>query len=105
MKVVLDTNVIISGFLWKGKPFELLERIDTGEAELLTSVDILEEVEKVLEDRKLKPIIKRSGQSVKVIMNKLYSMAHVTPMTTSSSNVPLKERQIISSPATDISCG
>lgn len=77
MKIVLDTNVVISGFLWKGKPSELLERLDSGKAELLLSVDILEEIERVFEDKKLKPMIERSDQSVKVIMNKIYSMAHV----------------------------
>lgn len=77
MKVVLDTNVIVSGFLWKGKTSELLERLDSGEADLLLSVDILEEIERVLENKKLKHIIERSGQGVKVIMDKLYSMGQI----------------------------
>ncbi|WP_456475636.1 putative toxin-antitoxin system toxin component, PIN family [Candidatus Pyrohabitans sp.] len=77
MKIVLDTNVVVSGFLWRGKPSEILERIDSEEAQLLLSVEILEEVERVLEDQKLKSIIESSGQNVKVIMNKLYSMAKI----------------------------
>jgi putative PIN family toxin of toxin-antitoxin system len=77
MRIVLDTNVVVSGFLWKGKPSELLGRLDSGEGELLLSVDILEEIERVLEDEKLKPIIERSEQSVKVMMNKIYSMAYI----------------------------
>ncbi len=77
MKIVLDTNVVVSGFLWNGKPSELLERLDSGEAELLLSVGILEEIERVFEDKKLKPMIEKSGQSVEAIMNKIYSMANI----------------------------
>jgi hypothetical protein len=47
MRVVLDTNVLVSALIVKvGKPAQILRRV--GEFELLTSEEILAETEKVL---------------------------------------------------------
>lgn len=77
IRIVLDTNVIISGFLWEGKPYQLLDLIDSGKIELVLSIEILEEIERVLENEKLAPIIDNAGLSVKMLMNKVCSMAHI----------------------------
>lgn len=37
MKVVLDTNVLISGLLWLGKPNRLLKEIEGGNLTLCSS--------------------------------------------------------------------
>ena len=47
-RVVLDTNVFISGFLFAGKPLQVLRLADEGAFVLLTSAPIREEVEEVL---------------------------------------------------------
>lgn len=77
MRVVVDANVIISGSLWEGRPAEVMRQIETGRVEMYLSADILEEIEEVLEQEKLKGPIARSGQSVKMVMNKIYSMASI----------------------------
>lgn len=77
MRAVVDTNVIISGSLWEGRPAEVMRQIETGRVEMYLSADILEEIEEVLEQEKLKGPIARSGQSVKMVMNKIYSMASI----------------------------
>jgi len=74
MKVVLDTNVIVSGFLWKGAPYQLLKAADHREIEILSSIEILEEVERVFEEDRLKPAVRRAGLSARLIMNKIYSI-------------------------------
>lgn len=49
MRIVLDTNVVISALLWRGKPFQLLEAIrQRGDMQLYSSAVLLEELADVL---------------------------------------------------------
>ena len=43
MRLVCDTNIIISGLLWGGLPYRLLERIEAGRDTLFVSRAMLEE--------------------------------------------------------------
>jgi len=36
MRLVLDTNVVVSGLLWNGSPAQLIEAAQADEAELFT---------------------------------------------------------------------
>ncbi len=47
-KIVLDTNIYISAFGWYGAPRTVFERIFDKEFELITSFDLLFELERVL---------------------------------------------------------
>lgn len=44
IRVVLDTNVIISAVFWRGSPYKVTRKILRGELTLVTSTAILEEV-------------------------------------------------------------
>lgn len=48
-KIVIDTNVLISAFGWRGIPQLVLNTVIEGESELLMSTEQLEEVKGVLE--------------------------------------------------------
>ncbi len=48
MKIVLDTNVIVSGIFWTGAPFKILEFWIQDRFELLITKDILKEYESTL---------------------------------------------------------
>jgi putative PIN family toxin of toxin-antitoxin system len=48
MRVVADTNVVVSGLLWRGNPRRVLDAARDGIIELFTSVALLEELEDVL---------------------------------------------------------
>ena len=50
-KVVLDTNVIISGLNFRGSPRKILDLIRKGQVELYISFFILEEVRGVLKEK------------------------------------------------------
>lgn len=50
MKIVLDTNVFISGVFFSGPPFEILNAWKKGEIHLILSVDILEEYQATVEE-------------------------------------------------------
>ncbi len=48
MRVVLDTNILVSGIFWGGIPNKILESWVSEKFELLLSEDILNEYERVL---------------------------------------------------------
>ena len=48
-KVVLDTNIFISALGWKGKPRKIFEMCLNGELDLITSPDILQELDRVMD--------------------------------------------------------
>ncbi len=48
IKVVLDTNILISSIFWKGNPRRIVDLAITHKIKSMTSPDILEEVEIVL---------------------------------------------------------
>ena len=51
MRVLLDTNVLISAILFRGLPRSVLQRAIRGELDLVTSPALLDELERVLTDR------------------------------------------------------
>ena len=44
IRVVLDTNIIVSSVFWKGNPHEVVRRGILGEYQLVASAEILDEV-------------------------------------------------------------
>jgi putative PIN family toxin of toxin-antitoxin system len=52
MRVVADTNVVVSGLLWHGPPRRILDAARLGTVELFTSGDLLAELEDVLQREK-----------------------------------------------------
>src|SRR5712691_7166996 len=52
MRVVADTNIVVSGLLWKGNPRRVLDAARDGAIELFTSAVLLTELEDVLNREK-----------------------------------------------------
>lgn len=48
MRVVLDTNTVVSGFLWQNEPRALIDAAVEGRIELFTSEVLIAEIEDVL---------------------------------------------------------
>jgi len=48
MKVVLDTNILVSGTFWNGDPRKILNLIDQHIIECIITEEILEEYSKVI---------------------------------------------------------
>lgn len=63
MWLVLDTNTIISGLLWAGKPGKLLDFAQVGQITLFTSIPLLTELQGVINRRKFAKQIKARGLS------------------------------------------
>ena len=47
MRVVIDTNVFVSGVFWKGPPAEILRAWRAGRIEIVLSPEILDEYRRV----------------------------------------------------------
>ena len=45
LRLVLDTNVVVSALLWTGRPFELLNLSASDNVRLFTSQTLLDELE------------------------------------------------------------
>lgn len=64
MRLVLDTNTVVSGLLWDNTPSRLIDAGLQGHIELFTSQVLLLELEDVLPRRKLARRVAASGLSV-----------------------------------------
>ena len=54
MKVVLDTNIFISGIFWKGASNKVILNWKEGKFTLVTSLEAVSEIIKVLKDFKIR---------------------------------------------------
>lgn len=63
MRVVLDTNVTLSGLLWNGTPRRVLEAGRNGQIEIFCSAELVEELEDVLQRPKLASRLARIGST------------------------------------------
>jgi putative PIN family toxin of toxin-antitoxin system len=61
MRVVADTNTIVSGLLWRGTPHLLLDHAREGTIKLLTSPALLMELEDVLRRPKFAQRLEMAG--------------------------------------------
>ena len=55
MRIVIDTNIWISGLLWRGLPWKLLCLAEAGEVELCMAPSMLVELAEVLSYERLQP--------------------------------------------------
>lgn len=61
MKVVLDTNVLVSAFLFGGRPLDLLDLANVGIVQVHTSEKALAELQKVLSRDKFRGRLRSLG--------------------------------------------
>jgi len=77
LKLVLDTNTIISAFFWEGNEAELFRKIEQGKANLYITIEILREVEEVIKRPKFNEVMKKAGLTPDQIMQKIVSISHL----------------------------
>jgi len=61
MQVVADTNIVVSGLLWRGNPRQILDAARDGIIGLFTSAMLLEELEDVLSREKFAALLQGGG--------------------------------------------
>ena len=60
MRIVADTNIIVSAFLWGGTPRRLLDAVEAQHFELFTSPALITELEDVLSREKFAAQLSRT---------------------------------------------
>lgn len=71
IRIVLDTNIIISGIFWKGKPYQILKNGIQGKYQIVLSIAIL----KGLEDRLIQKF-KLPEEKIEDLINLLLYFCH-----------------------------
>ncbi len=77
VKVVLDTNVLVSGLLWEGLPNRILTLIKQGEVILCLSPEIVGELEAVLKREKFSGRIQEVGATVAELLSSVLALAEI----------------------------
>lgn len=77
IKLVLDTNIFISGFLWEGNEAELIRKIERKEAINFINPEILLEIEKVINRDKFKELLIKANLTADEILQKIISISHI----------------------------
>jgi putative PIN family toxin of toxin-antitoxin system len=83
VKIVLDTNVVVSAFVWGGMPYQLIEMAAAGAVDLCTSPALLTELRDVLGREHLASRLARQRTSVEAAIALYAELAiSVSPLTT-----------------------
>ena len=77
MRVVIDTNVWVSGLLWRGMPWKLLCLAEAGEVELCITPSMLVELAEVLSYERLQPRLEQLGLTPEELVAYALSLASV----------------------------
>ena len=75
MRVVADTNTVVSGLLWSGPPREVLDAARAAQIQLFTTLDLLVELEDVLKRPKFGKRRQAAGVSTKELILGYSSLA------------------------------
>jgi putative PIN family toxin of toxin-antitoxin system len=77
VRVVIDTNIAISGLFWQGAPREVLELARSSSIRLYLSSDLLQELDEVLHRPKFAIRIARTNQSIETILQNFAALCTV----------------------------
>lgn len=75
MKLVVDTNILVSAFLWQGTPGRLVEMAGEKECFLFTSRVLLDELADVLQRKKLAKQVQATGLSAAQLLRHYQKLA------------------------------
>jgi uncharacterized protein len=77
VRAVVDTNVLLSGLLWRGTPHVLLEQARAGAVTLITGPALLAELGEVIRRPKFQTILSRSHTDVGRLLSDLRRLAEI----------------------------
>ncbi len=82
MRVVADTNIVVSGLLWRGLPRRVLDTARDGIIELFTSIALLEELEDALSREKSAPRLEAANVTAHELVLGYAALARVVEAAT-----------------------
>jgi putative PIN family toxin of toxin-antitoxin system len=77
LRLVLDTNTVLSGLIWHGPPGILIDAARDGRILLFSSVPLLAELQGVLERDKFAGVIAKRGVSVSDLLDGYVAMVEI----------------------------
>ena len=77
MRAAIDTNVLISGLLWRGQSHQLLAHVRDGRLGLVTSPALLAELADVLKRPKFAKIIAQAGVNLDQMLGDLRVVSEI----------------------------
>ncbi|MDQ3179816.1 MAG: putative toxin-antitoxin system toxin component, PIN family [Acidobacteriota bacterium] len=77
MRIVPDTNIVVSGLFWRGQPRRILDAARDGIIELFTSPVLLEELEDVLSREKFAARLEAAQVTVQELVEGYSALATV----------------------------
>jgi uncharacterized protein len=77
VRVVIDTNVLVSGLLWHGAPHTLIEQARSGRFTIVSSSSLLDELVEVVGRRKFRAILLRSKSDPRRMVRELRRLAEI----------------------------
>jgi uncharacterized protein len=77
MRIVVDTNILISGTYWTGNSYKILKKVDEKEIELCISKEIVEEYHETLKsdyitDKVIRKSLSTNEVAIKIINNAVF---------------------------------
>lgn len=81
IRVVYDTNVILSGFLWRGNEWQCMMKVEEGEVILFLNKEIISEIYEVARREKLARLIKKAKFTPEELLRKITSMGEIVDIT------------------------
>ena len=77
VRAVVDTNVLLSGLLWRGAPHRLIEQARAGALTLIVSPILLAELGEVIHRPKFRTILARSRIDPERMLDELRRLAEI----------------------------
>jgi uncharacterized protein len=91
VRAVIDTNVLLSGLLWRGTPHTLMELVRVGTLTFVSSPALLAELARVIARPKFQAVLARSKISAEQTLADLRNLAEIVdapPLATPVSRDP-----------------
>ena len=76
MRVIADTNVVVSAAFWTGAPFRLIEAAKSGHIALYTSPALLDELGDVLKRPRFAPLLQELRLTPNELIDAYSKLAH-----------------------------
>jgi uncharacterized protein len=77
VRAVVDTNVLLSGLFWRGRPHALIEQVRAGTLTLISSPALLTELAEVMNRPKFQAILARSNTDPERTLDDLRRLAEI----------------------------
>lgn len=87
MRLVLDTNVVVSALLWNGTPRQLLDLIRRTKVDVMTCKEMMDELSRVCNYPKFKHRISTSGTDIDNLLNDYTSFTKNTYVSQPVTNI------------------